>query len=129
MSSESSSSVDVEMPQQPQEMSPTQCHVLCRGDSAAPLPNTNPPTVDDIVFVAHQISGAGSKVDDEETPQARIERLGRERPEKFKTIWAEIGFVFSIAMSQVLTVRLDKISRLSFSLFLFFHILSAPYEG
>ncbi|KAH9843407.1 putative MFS-type transporter, partial [Teratosphaeria destructans] len=34
---------------------------------------------------------------------ARVERLGRERPEKLKSLWHEIGFVFSIAMSQVLT--------------------------
>lgn len=123
MSSDSSHSVDMEMPQQPQEVSQSQGHVLRGGDSAVPLANTNTPTVDDIVFVAHQISGAGSEVDDEETPQARVERLGRERPGKFKTIWAEIGFVFSIAMSQVLTVRLDKTFPFvssSFSLFTYF---------
>ncbi|KAF2428674.1 putative MFS multidrug transporter [Tothia fuscella] len=32
-----------------------------------------------------------------------IERLGRERPEKFRSLWEESGFVFSIVMSQVLT--------------------------
>lgn len=36
--------------------------------------------------------------------QRRIERLGRERPKQFKTLWAEVAFVFSIAMSQVLSV-------------------------
>jgi hypothetical protein len=40
----------------------------------------------------------------EESTEARIERLGRQRPEVFGSIWAEIGFVFSISMSQVLTV-------------------------
>ncbi|KAI6710766.1 hypothetical protein PZA11_002671 [Diplocarpon coronariae] len=39
----------------------------------------------------------------DESPKARLERLGRQRPEVFKSIWAEIGFVFSISMSQVLT--------------------------
>ncbi|KAK8909296.1 hypothetical protein QC760_002013 [Botrytis cinerea] len=39
----------------------------------------------------------------EEAPEVRIERLGRQRPEVFKSLWAEIGFVFSISMSQVLT--------------------------
>ncbi|KAJ8064865.1 hypothetical protein OCU04_007174 [Sclerotinia nivalis] len=39
----------------------------------------------------------------EESPEVRIERLGRQRPEIFKSLWAEIGFVFSISMSQVLT--------------------------
>ena len=40
----------------------------------------------------------------EESTEARIERLGRERPGVFSTIWAEIGFIFSIAMSQILAV-------------------------
>ncbi|TVY67355.1 Drug resistance protein, partial [Lachnellula suecica] len=39
----------------------------------------------------------------EESMEARIERLGRQRPEAFKSLWAEIGFVFSISMSQVLS--------------------------
>ncbi|KAI9646664.1 hypothetical protein NHQ30_004661 [Ciborinia camelliae] len=39
----------------------------------------------------------------EESPEVRIERLGRQRPEVFRSLWAEIGFVFSISMSQVLT--------------------------
>jgi len=43
--------------------------------------------------------------EEEESLEARIERLGRERPPKFKSLWAEIGFVFSISMSQVLSVR------------------------
>ncbi|KAJ9668529.1 hypothetical protein H2201_001170 [Coniosporium apollinis] len=43
------------------------------------------------------------EVDEFETPEARIERLGRQRPEKFKSLWAEAGFVFSVVMSQVLT--------------------------
>lgn len=40
----------------------------------------------------------------EESVDARLERLGRQRPEVFESIWAEIGFVFSISMSQVLSV-------------------------
>lgn len=39
----------------------------------------------------------------EESLEAKIERLGRERPAAFKTIWSEIAFVFSITMSQLLT--------------------------
>ncbi|KAJ9608193.1 hypothetical protein H2200_007181 [Cladophialophora chaetospira] len=35
--------------------------------------------------------------------EARIERLGRERPPVFKTAWNEVAFVFSITMSQLLT--------------------------
>ncbi|KAF2401229.1 membrane transporter, partial [Trichodelitschia bisporula] len=35
--------------------------------------------------------------------ESRIEILGRERPEKFESIWKEMGFCFSIVMSQVLT--------------------------
>ena len=40
----------------------------------------------------------------EESMEARIERLGRARPEVFDSLWSEIVFVFSISMSQVLTV-------------------------
>lgn len=39
----------------------------------------------------------------EESLPARIERLGRERPSVFKTVWSEVIFVFSISMSQLLT--------------------------
>lgn len=41
---------------------------------------------------------------EEESLEVRLERLGRERPSCFKTTWQEAGFVFSIAMSQVLAV-------------------------
>ncbi|KZF25302.1 MFS general substrate transporter [Xylona heveae TC161] len=37
-----------------------------------------------------------------ESERARIERLGRERPPQFHSLLAEIGFCFSISMSQVL---------------------------
>ena len=94
------------MPEELQQASQPQAHASQQGDSEIPLPNTSAPAVDDIAFVVRQISGVGSNGDDDESQEARIERLGRERPEKFRTIWAEIGFVFSIVMSQVLTVRL-----------------------
>ncbi|TKA68243.1 hypothetical protein B0A49_05414 [Cryomyces minteri] len=44
-----------------------------------------------------------SRDDVAETPEARIERLGRERPDTFQSKWAEVGFCFSVAMSQALT--------------------------
>lgn len=40
----------------------------------------------------------------EETAEARLERLGRQKPDAFRSVWSEIGFVFSISMSQVLSV-------------------------
>lgn len=40
----------------------------------------------------------------EESAEARLERLGRQRPEVFDSTWSEIGFVFSISMCQVLSV-------------------------
>lgn len=58
---------------------------------------------------------SGTKVDEFETSEARIERLGRERPEKFKSSWAEAGFVFSVVMSQVLTVRRPLYTRMNCS--------------
>jgi MFS family permease len=39
----------------------------------------------------------------EESEQARLDRLGRARPAIFKTTFAEICFVFSIIMSQIIT--------------------------
>jgi MFS family permease len=39
----------------------------------------------------------------EESRQASIERLGRQRPQVFNSVWAEIAFVFSISMSQITT--------------------------
>jgi hypothetical protein len=43
----------------------------------------------------------------EESLEVRLEQLGRQRPEVFGSVWAEIGFVFSISMSQVLSVILS----------------------
>lgn len=44
-----------------------------------------------------------TEVDIEESLEVRIERLGRERPPTFKSIWQEVAFLFSVIMSQVLT--------------------------
>jgi hypothetical protein len=40
----------------------------------------------------------------EESLDAKIKRLGRERPRAFRSSWHEIGFIFSMAMSQILGV-------------------------
>ena len=48
---------------------------------------------------------------EEESEHARIERLGRERPEKFKTLWAEIGFCYSILASQFMAVSFSLARR------------------
>lgn len=45
----------------------------------------------------------------EESDAARIERLGRQRPDVFSSLWAEVGFVFSISMSQVLSVSVPHL--------------------
>ena len=47
-----------------------------------------------------------------ETEEARIERLGRQRPAKFKSLWAEIFFCYSILASQFMAVYLPKIPSL-----------------
>ncbi|KAK7511561.1 MFS multidrug transporter [Phyllosticta citriasiana] len=39
----------------------------------------------------------------EESAEARLERLGRQRPEVFRSKWEEIGFIYSVTMSQMLT--------------------------
>ncbi len=39
----------------------------------------------------------------DESMQARVERLGRERPQVLRSRWAEIAFVFSMCMAQIIT--------------------------
>ena len=41
-----------------------------------------------------------SAVVDEESERERLERLGRERPPQFQSMWAEVLFVYSILASQ-----------------------------
>jgi hypothetical protein len=43
-------------------------------------------------------------VQDMEDGEARLERLGRERPPCFSSLWSELTFCFSIVMSQILAV-------------------------
>lgn len=67
---------------------------------SAPTALTSTPVPDDNSETEHE--------DIQEPPvdeslQARIERLGRERPAVFHSAWREISFVFSISMSQLLT--------------------------
>ena len=40
-----------------------------------------------------------------ESDQARIERMGRERPTKFKSFAAELAFCYSVIASQFMSVR------------------------
>lgn len=47
--------------------------------------------------------GITAEAEDDRSIQARVERLGRERPLVFRSIWAEIAFVFSICTSQIIT--------------------------
>lgn len=37
-----------------------------------------------------------------ESSEAKIERLGRQRPDKLVSAWQEVGFVLSIAVSQLI---------------------------
>ncbi|KAH6715453.1 MFS multidrug transporter-like protein [Leptodontidium sp. MPI-SDFR-AT-0119] len=64
--------------------------------------NANPPTTPGPREKESRYQGEDSPAIEEST-EARLERLGRQRPEVFDSIWAEIGFIFSISMSQVLT--------------------------
>jgi hypothetical protein len=40
----------------------------------------------------------------EESLNANVKKLGRERPRVFQSSWHEIGFIFSVSMSQILSV-------------------------
>ncbi len=42
--------------------------------------------------------------DQEELLEEKIKKAGQERPKVLRSLWHEIGFTFSIAMSQILTV-------------------------
>lgn len=48
-------------------------------------------------------AAAATDAENHGSVQAQIERLGRERPLVFRSIWAEIAFVSSICVSQVIT--------------------------
>jgi MFS family permease len=62
------------------------------------------PTAGDAVFDAtHDMDSTTAVGLEEESEKARIERLGRQRPERFGSAWKEFGFVFSVTMSQLLT--------------------------
>ncbi|KAF5986238.1 major facilitator family transporter protein [Fusarium bulbicola] len=69
-----------------------ECTPGAPAQSVDPPPNNN---------AAPDTAASSSVVD--ESLQARIERLGCERPPIFTTRWSEIIFIFSISMSQFLT--------------------------
>ncbi|KAL6411596.1 multidrug resistance protein [Ilyonectria robusta] len=72
-----------------------ECSLRALAQVVDSLPNDNPSP--DLHGIAEFIPAV------DESLQARIERLGRERPPIFTTRWSEIIFVFSISMSQFLT--------------------------
>nr|POE74776.1 putative mfs-type transporter [Quercus suber] len=51
----------------------------------------------------HRPASTSDGLDLEESESTRLERLGRQRPGQFTSLWQEAGFVFSITMSQLLT--------------------------
>ncbi|KFY36310.1 hypothetical protein V494_05106 [Pseudogymnoascus sp. VKM F-4513 (FW-928)] len=101
----------------PTDMDDTEKRSAPDANPGPPYPNHDMPTAhgrdNDGGIEPEQPSGAdahsskeGDFVDEtleEESLEARIERLGRERPPVFKSLWAEVVFVFSISMSQVLS--------------------------
>ena len=61
-----------------------------------------------VVEMVFQDEGPGG-----EDMQARVERLGRERPAIFKTLWREVGFCFSLLASMVMAVSAVFFGQLS----------------
>ena len=51
-----------------------------------------------------QEDGVHDGIEESETETARIERLGRERPANFKSLWAEVAFCYSILASMLMAV-------------------------
>jgi hypothetical protein len=70
--------------------------------AASTLHVSTPPILD---MAAPREKRSDMETGNRESDATRIERLGRARPEKFRSTWEEVGFCFSIVMSQVLTVR------------------------
>lgn len=50
---------------------------------------------------------AQNDVEATESEKARIERLGRQRPEKFRCLWEEVGFIYAVVMSQAITASFN----------------------
>ena len=50
------------------------------------------------------LQNSSTEGDDAEDVTARIERLGRQRPEKFTTFWQEMGFCISLVTSSLMAV-------------------------
>jgi MFS family permease len=63
----------------------------------------NPTAGTDLFDATHDMDPTTATGLEEESEKVRIERLGRQRPEKFNSAWKEFGFVFSVTMSQLLT--------------------------
>ena len=70
-----------------------------------PPPRNSPSSITD------EVSNDGSKhhrgvqpIDEGESEGERIERIGRQRPKVFKSLWAEIGFCYSIVASELMCV-------------------------
>ena len=51
-------------------------------------------------------------VEVEESTEARIARLGRERPAQFKSAWSELGFLLSVFTAQIMAVSLLRTANL-----------------
>ena len=64
------------------------------------------PGVDELRAEAETKETVGED-DASETSSARIERLGRQRPAQFKTLWSEIAFAYSVLASQMMAVCLS----------------------
>lgn len=88
-------------PQRPASIQEQDCHV-------SPAGNDEPSALSKPMPLKMKDNNEGDAPAIEESTEARLERLGRQRPEVFGSIWAEIVFVFSISMSQVLTVCISR---------------------
>lgn len=66
------------------------------------ITRSNEPPIDQKqTRLGHQNDRAN--LDNSESSQTRIEELGRQRPERFRCVLEEVGFCYSVVMSQLLT--------------------------
>lgn len=78
-------------------------HYLVFGSSQMPAPV---PDRSSGLRVAHSTSAIElvTRNENVEDVQAQVEKLGRQRPEVFKTFWHELGFCFSLLASMLMAV-------------------------
>ena len=90
----------------PNSPAPSSPSSLAVSPPSAPTPQELSSSTPDRPYINEKLGSPGGE--EVETEEARIERLGRERPAIFKSLGAEILFCYSILASQFMAVSLSS---------------------